>query len=386
VPNPWSGAFEDEDDRRQVRRRWAEPFEDEDDGTACGEPAGMRRVVMLDGAGRITVEREAIPEPKPGQVLVEVRACCVSPGTELGGVPERRRNPNAEGPKRAFGYSNAGVVIGQGEGCEDIPLGTPVACMGGGYALHTSHAAVPRNLTVPIPEGVGFEAAATNHLAATGLHAVRRGEFTLGEHVAIFGLGIVGQFSAQLAALAGAHVLGVDRLPLRLEAASRSGLVERVVDFTVEDLPEVGREFSRGYGFDGGVIALGGDGTPAFKGLVGLLKVSPDTHKMGRIVIVGGARIDHGYAAALGNVDVRSSARPGPGYHDKEWEHGRDYPPVFVEWTTRRNLEECLRLMALGRLQTEPLITHRVPLDDAPAACDLLIEHPERALGVILLP
>ena len=39
-----------------------------------------------------------------GQLLVEVRACCISPGTELGGVGVRRRNPNAAAPKRPFGY------------------------------------------------------------------------------------------------------------------------------------------------------------------------------------------------------------------------------------------------------------------------------------------
>src|SRR5204863_2164127 len=68
-----------------------------------------RRVVMLDGAGRITVEEEPVPDLQPGQVLVEVRACCVSPGTELGSVPGRRANPNASASRRPFGYSNAGI-------------------------------------------------------------------------------------------------------------------------------------------------------------------------------------------------------------------------------------------------------------------------------------
>jgi threonine dehydrogenase-like Zn-dependent dehydrogenase len=49
-------------------------------------------------------------------------------------------------------------------------------------------------------------------------------------------------------------------------------------------------------------------------------------------------------------------------------------------------VEECLLLMARGRLQTDTLITHRAPLSEAPAMCDLLIEQPEAALGVILLP
>jgi threonine dehydrogenase-like Zn-dependent dehydrogenase len=341
---------------------------------------------MMDGAGRITVEEQPVPELRAGQVLVEVRACCVSPGTELGSVPGRRQNPNPNAPKRGFGYSNAGVVVAQGPGAEALPLGTSVACMGGGFALHSTHAAVPVNMAVPIPEGVSFEAAATNHLAATAMHAVRRGEFTVGEHVAVMGLGIVGHFATQIASLAGAHVLGVDRLPLRLNAVRATGLVEGVCNFAEEDLPAVAAEFSRGHGFDGGIIAFGGDGNPAFRSLYGIMKQAPDTHKMGRIVIVGGARIDQLFAAGLGNVDVRSSARPGPGYHDDAWEHGADYPPVFVQWTTRRNVEECLRYMRLGRLTAQHLLTHRVPLDEAPDVCETLIRHPDQALGVILLP
>jgi len=345
----------------------------------------VRRLLTLDGAGRISIEDQPVPELKPGQLLVEVRACCISPGTELGSVPERRRNPNPDAPKRPFGYSNAGIVVDRGPRCDDIAQGTGVACLGAGYALHATHAVVLRNLAVPIPAEVTFEAAATNHLAATGLHAVRRGGFTIGEHVAVAGLGIVGQFTAQLAALAGAHVLGIDGIQLRRQAALDTGLIEAAVN-PAEDTAVLGREFSRGYGFDGGVIAFGGDATPALRMIAGLLKQSPDTHRMGRIVIVGAARIDHGFAAELGNVDVISSARPGPGYHDEAWEHGQDYPPVFVEWTTRRNVEECLRLMATGRLKTEPLITHRVPLAEAPAACEMLIDRPAEALGVILVP
>lgn len=345
-----------------------------------------RKVLTLDGCGRVALQEQPIPELRPGEILVEVRASCISPGTELGSVPDRRRSPDPSASARPFGYSNAGVVLDCGPDCADLTPGTRVACLGAGYALHATHAVVPRNLAVPVPDGVSWEAAATNHLAATGLHAVRRGEFTLGEHVAVFGLGIVGFFTAQLAGIAGAHVLAVDRLGLRRRAVLDTGWVEYAEVPDDPALAERANALNRGHGFDGGVIAFGGDGTAAFKSLVSLLKRSPDTHRMGRVVVVGGTRIDHGYAAALGNVDVRSSARPGPGYHDKAWERGADYPPVFVEWTTRRNVEECLRWMELGRLKTEPLITHRVPLSHGPGMCDFLVDHPDQALGVILVP
>ena len=83
-------------------------------------------------------------------------------------------------------------------------------------------------------------------------------------------------------------------------------------------------------------------------------------------------------------IDVRSAARTGPGYHDEQYERGQDYPSVFVEWNTKRNLEECLRLMALGRLNVKSIITDEFPLDEAPEACEKLIQTPNEALGVIL--
>ena len=177
--------------------------------------------------------------------------------------------------------------------------------------------------------------------------------------------------------------MAMDLYPLRLDIARRCG-ADLAANPEETDPVAASREFSRGYGMDCGIIAFGGDATGAFSQIAKSLKQAPDTHKMGRIVIVGGARIAHGFAAGLGNVDVRSSARPGPGYHDEAWEHGRNYPPVFVEWTTKRNIEECLRLIQEGRLDVKSIITHRYPIDEAPEACEQLIEHPDEALGVIL--
>lgn len=114
------------------------------------------------------------------------------------------------------------------------------------------------------------------------------------------------------------------------------------------------------------------------------MKTAPDTHRMGRIIIVGGAAITQHFPTALGHIDIRPSCRTGFGYHDKAYERGADYPPVIVPWTTRRNLEEVLRLMEEGRLEVKPLITHRFKLQEAAEACDALIERPHEAIGVIL--
>ena len=341
-----------------------------------------RKVLMMNEAGRIWTEEQETPAPKLGQLLIEVHASMVSPGSELGGVKRRRENPGSETRQRPFGYTNAGVVIGKEGDCDEFEIGDRVSGMGGGYALHATHACVPHNLCAKIPDNVSAEEAASNHLAATALHAVQRGRIRIGEHVVVAGLGIVGQFACQIAKAAGAYVIGLDRLPLRIGIAQNAG-IHRAINVSETDPIPIAQEFTKGYGMDCGIIAFGGDATSAFQQIRATLKTAPDTHKVGRIVIVGGANITHGFAAGLGNVDVISAARTGPGYHDEDYEHGADYPPVFVPWPTQRNLELSLRLMSEGKVQVKPLITDIIPIDQAPEGCEKLIQTPNEALGVV---
>ncbi|MFH1570562.1 MAG: hypothetical protein ABIL09_21410, partial [Gemmatimonadota bacterium] len=119
----------------------------------------QRRVGALDGRGRGVVIEQELGPPAAGQVLVEVRASLISPGTELGGVSALRAKPDPARAPRPFGYANAGVVREVGEGVAQFGPGARVACMGAGYAQHADLALVPQNLCVPIPSGVDFESA-----------------------------------------------------------------------------------------------------------------------------------------------------------------------------------------------------------------------------------
>lgn len=345
-----------------------------------------RKFAAIDGSGVISVQTDELGDPGKGEVLVEVEASVVSPGTELGGVKRRRESPNAKSGPRMFGYQNAGTVIALGDDVLRWQVGDRVACMGGGYAPHATYGIAPQNLCTRLTDDLTWEQGAFNHLATTALNAVRRTQPLLGETIAICGLGIVGQFSAQLARLSGMRVIGFDLVEMRRDIAKKLGC-HAVVNPVDDDPKPVVDEVSEGYGLDAAIIAFGGDGTAAFKQLLGLMKRSPDGHQMGRVTIVGGARVDTTYAASCGNMDVRSAARTGPGYHDEEWERStQDYPPVFMDWTTTRNLRECMRLMSEGRLDADSLITDRVPLSQAPQACEKLIQHPDQAMGVIFLP
>ncbi|MDF2721071.1 MAG: alcohol dehydrogenase [Paenibacillus sp.] len=343
----------------------------------------MRKVLTQSNWGGLAVTEEPVPELKPGELLVEVEASVISAGTELSGLRGKSAAVGGEERWRSFGYQNAGRVIGWGEHTSGFSLGQRVACMGGPYALHGTHAAVPVNLAVPLPDEVSFEEGAFVALAATALQAVRRAELQLGEFTLVMGLGLVGQLTGQLAQIAGTHVLGADRMPLRIEAARRGGGFEEVIG-AESSLLETSRRMTRGYGLDCTFICFGGDATEAFKEAVTAMKHSPDSHVNGRVVIVGGATITHRFGAPLGNLDIRSSARTGPGYHDKQYEYGADYPQVFVPWDTKRNIAEIMGWIASGRLNVRDLISHRVPLEQAPNICRMIVEEPEKTLGVVV--
>lgn len=344
--------------------------------------------MTVDGEGRVYLEEEPVPEPGPGEVAVDVAATLITPGSGASTVAARREDPDpAREPKRR-GYQAAGRISAVGDGVDGFAPGERVACMGSGYAYHADAVVVPENLTVGLPDGVSFEEGAFNHLAATGLHAVRRGEVGIGDHVAVMGLGLVGQLTGQLAAVAGGRVAGVDLLAGRVETAESTGF-DRAVRGGEADAVDALREFTGGRGIDCGVIAFGGDGSDAFDQLVDATKEAPDGHKYGRIVVVGQAHVAADYPTTLGNMDVRAASRPGPGYHDPEWERGADYATEYrgaVEWTTRRNVAECLRLIDEGELDVESLVTHRYAFENAGEGYSALLEAPDEALGVVLSP
>ena len=342
-----------------------------------------RSIATLCGDGHIRLAEQDVPPLEAGRVLVEVHASLVSPGSEVGGwraLKRLRESPDPDRVPAPFGYTNAGVVIEVGSGVDRFAPGDRVGCMGGGYACHTDFAVVPHHLCVPLPDKVTFAQGAYGHLAATALHALRRNGPGFGEYVAVVGLGLVGQLVAQVHRLAGCYVIGWDSIAQRLEIARRTG-IHAVVNSETENARDATRTFTNSHGLDAAVMAFGGDGTEAFNTLQRCLKRAPDGHYTGPIVIVGGTKVDYG--AATHNIDIRRAARTGPGYHDEQWEHGADYPNVYMRWTTRTNLELCMRLIAEGKLCVDPLTTHTIALNQVDEEISQIIDNPDDILGVV---
>lgn len=109
------------------------------------------------------------------------------------------------------------------------------------------------------------------------------------------------------------------------------------------------------------------------------------SRKRGRIVLVGVTGLELSRADFYEKeLSFQVSCSYGPGRYDSTYEDkGQDYPFGFVRWTEQRNFEAVLDMMASGRLDVAPLITHQFAFEDAPKAYDTLT-HEKGALGILL--
>jgi predicted dehydrogenase len=367
----------------------------------------MRQLIQSYRTGEMKVEEVPPPVAQPGGVLVRTVRTLVSAGTEKMVVDLARKSLLQKARARPdlvrkvlhtarkqgvwntlqkvqtkldtpipLGYSASGVVVEVGDAHTGFKPGDRVACGGAGYANHADYNFVPRNLVARIPEGVSMESACFATVGAIALQGVRQAQPTLGERVAVLGLGLIGQITVQLLRANGCQVLGFDPDPERAALALQLGCQRAVSG----DLEEAALRFSEGDGLDTVIVAAS---TPS---ATPLEQAGEITRLRGRVVVVGlvGMEIPRSLYYRK-ELDLRMSMSYGPGRYDADYEErGIDYPLPYVRWTEQRNLQAFLELLADGRLELMPLITHRFSIADALDAYGLVTAGQEPFLGVVL--
>jgi len=348
----------------------------------------LNKNIAIDGYGRAFIEENDLPEPGTNQVQVRMARTQISVGTEMTGVMNRIKKPKPEGKPYRLGYSIAGTVEKVGAKVTGFAPGDRVMAMGGGQANHALHCNVNQNLVIKIPDSISFEEGAYVALAITSMQAVRRLDPEFGQTYIIAGLGLVGQMAAQQLAFAGCNTVGLDIDPFRIDLAVRNGLDLSVTSLTDDSAKEQVMALTENDGVDGGIICFGGDGTPTLKGIYELMMTPPDTHRVGPIVVVGGCTFnDLMLAAALGNIDIRSAARTGPGYKDETWEQGQAYPTGWVRWDTQRQMRLFRDLLIKKRMDVASLSTHTFKLTEAPSVYQALADGTlKNTLGLFFEP
>ena len=272
-----------------------------------------------------------------------------------------------------LGYCNVGKVIEVGNSITTFSVGDRVLSNG----KHADFVAVPQNLCAKIPDSVDDESAAFTVIGAIALQGIRLLKPTLGETVVVTGLGLIGLVAVQLLRAHGCRVLGLDFDASKLALAREFGA--EVVNLAAgEDAVAAAQAYSRGRGVDAVLI------TASTKSNEPIHQAATMCRKRGRIVLVGVVGMEMSRADFYEKeLSFQVSCSYGPGRYDPEYEErGHDYPFGFVRWTEQRNFEAILDMLADGRLNFKPLISHRFPLTEAQDAYRLISEG--NPLGVLL--
>jgi len=279
-----------------------------------------------------------------------------------------------------LGYSSAGVVIEVADDVEDIRVADRVACGGGGYASHAEIVFVPKNLCVKCPDALSLDWACFATVGAVAMQGVRQAGVTLGEKVAVIGLGLIGQIVHRLLQAAGCRVMGVDIDDRMIELARRMGLTHAVNSAALPVLPYV-KQWTEGRGVDATLLCASTTSSEPVR-LAGEI-----TRDKGVVVVLGLVGLDVPHELYYRKeLALRLSRSYGPGRYDPDYEEkGRDYPYAYVRWTEQRNMASFLDLCASERLDLAPLITHRFPFERSKEAYDLLAaKDAEPYLGIVL--
>ncbi len=351
----------------------------------------MRRVI--DRKGKVVLMDLPEPQLGPDQVLVQAHYSLISSGTEssmlaktpielvkqtisdpwmrravqdtilAAGVSQTgRRVAHELLAPRELGYSGAGRVVAVGSHVEGIQIGNKVAYAAQGHA----ELATPSiNHTVAVPDGVDTREAAFITVAGIALQSIRRADLRLGEVVAIYGLGLVGQVCCLLAKAAGAVVVGIDVSPERTALALKCG-ADHVINGASENVERRISDLSAKHGVDATIICASSKSSEIIN------TATKITRRQGRVVIVGYVGLNIQPKDFLHReLDIRYSRAYGPGSYDAGYEKGRvDYPFGYVRWTENRNLAEIIRLLEVGAVRLLPLIGKTYPLASVQQAFD----------------
>ena len=275
--------------------------------------------------------------------------------------------PSQPYPLSGWGYEEVGEVIEVHPEVTSLKVGDIVY---GTWGHRTHHILQEEYANQRIkPDGLDPILAIYSHLGPIALNGILDANIHVGETVAVFGLGVLGQMIAQLAKLNGGRVFGVDMIEKRLGLAKELGAIEegfnprdgspaekikaltdgRGADVTIEvsGSARALNEAVRATAYSACVVALG-----FFQGEAQGLFLGEEFHH-NRINLI---------CSQISNVD----------------------PSLSYRWDRIRLIRTIMDLQTKGSLNLRPVITHIIPFRQAAQGFQILDETPDQALQVVL--
>ncbi|MFV0465740.1 MAG: zinc-binding dehydrogenase [Lachnospiraceae bacterium] len=335
------------------------------------------KVLCIEGPEKLEIKDFPMPILEEGKAIVKIIECgiCGSDVTAYRGV-----NPTMKYPVNGIGHEGVGIIseIGPNEkglkagdrvtlepyipcnkchmckqgrfnNCADIRVcGVHKDGMMAEYFLH------PIQQMYKLPDEISFEHAVLVEPFTIGLHAITRARVSVGEHVVIFGAGIIGLMAAFGCLNYGAQPILIDVVQERLDTAARLGIKntfnskhgevkEYLLSVTEGKLPEV------------------------MVDCTGALPILEQMHEYvchgGRIALVGWPHS----TVAVNQVRLMQ----------KEID-------VLPSRNSNQKFPEAIDLILRGKLPADDLITKTIPMNEVEATIKDMIKRPEDYLKVIV--
>lgn len=273
--------------------------------------------------------------------------------------------PSFSYPVLNLGYEEVGEVVEVGADVKDITVGAHLFGTWG----HRTHHVAPVDYARPrlMPAGLDPLCGIFSHLGAIALNGVHDAAIRLGDTVAIFGMGALGQLVALMAKRSGAKVIAIDLLDSRLETAKRLG-----ADITLN--------------------AKAGSTAEAIKDMTNggadvCIEVSGSTLALNEAIRAAA------YSARVVAMGFFQGEAKGLTLGD-EFHHNRINlvcsqisgvsPELSYRWSKLRLWQTAIRLQADGLLDFRPLVSHRAPFAQAESLYRLIDERPNEVLLAVL--
>jgi threonine dehydrogenase-like Zn-dependent dehydrogenase len=348
----------------------------------------MKAAVFV-GPGKIRLQEKPIPKAGPGEALIKITTTTIC-GTDVHIL--KGEFPVNEG--RTIGHEPVGVIEELGAGVTGYTLGQRVVvgaitpcgqchpcldghgaqCGGkaaGGWKFgNTIDGAQAEYLLVPhamsnleiIPDSLTDEdVLMCPDIMSTGFVGAENGGIRIGDTVVVFAQGPIGLCATAGAKLQGASlIIVVDSVPARLEVARRLG-ADIAIDYTKSDpLAEIMR-LTNGRGVDVAIEALGTQQT--FESCLRALKPGGTLSSLGVYSGKISMPLD-AFAAGLGDHKIVTALCPGG----------------------KERMRRLMNVVASGRIDLKPLVTHRFKLDQIEQAYELFANQRDGVLKIAITP
>lgn len=327
-----------------------------DDFTLHAARSPGRTAMVVAAPGEARREETDLPEPAADEVRIRLEGSgvCASnlplwEGRDWFTYPTAPGNPGHEG---------WGVVDAVGADVTAVRVGERVAALS--YAAYATHDVAKAAHVVPLPAALDGKAFPGEPLGCA-MNILARADVRAGQDVAIVGVGFLGALLCRLTADAGARVIAVSRRPFSLDVARQFGAHE------VVPMDDHWRVIERVKALTGGAMC---DRVIECVGLQWPLDLAGElTRERGRLVVAGfhqdGPRQVDMFLWNWRGIDVVNA-------------HERD-PMAYVA-----GIRAAVDAVASGRLDPEPLYTHRWPLDRLGEAFEATRTRPDGFLKALV--